>query len=1173
MSNPSFIILADPHQVSGAEDVSTFRPRIDLTGMGIVNLAALLAAAEDGPEYSHYVSQFLPARGPGLDGMLVMSAPRAFVRQMAVLSELDFQPVAERWSATGEFPSEIYQPPSAHKLVEEISSLAKKAVKEDQSLFVCCPLFSESEAEPAPQPPAPQEPPPMEEDVSPFQRMSQEAQRSAPQPEVQADEQSSVATETAEDRAPPESAPAEEADFGWVTEAVVAAPDDFNDVTQTYEETAGGNGTPADITLEEAATSAADQDEEEEQIFEVADEAAAMEAAPPESVDQPEAEAAEEPEPAEESAAPEDVALEEPAAATAAEEEAAAAAVPEEVESQAADATEPNEQPAAEVAAPALADEEPAEDVLLAAEAEQKSFNAAETVDMPAAHIKPAAGPAEDELAQAEAEETAPQPMNEVAEAAPAADEPVPAAVAESQPPESIPAADETAVTPADDSPPAEMPPEPAVAEVHDAAEPPGQEAAETSAPDESAEQPDSPAEPAPASEPEASPQAAEPAVEETAAAPEVAAPPAEAEAAPELSAAEATAPEELSPPEPSPELNAPEPEPRSADVAEPEPAAEVAAEAAAPPPAEASEPAAAEAAPAPPEPSGEPEPQPPAETEEPSAEPVESPPSSGPPAPGLPPAARPSLAEMAPQPSLAELVSQQGPQASQQTAPPAAAPPSPAADETEQPAPARKTERRTAAATEVAGPLPGAAQTAPPEAPVESAEAPAPSPEPETEAAEPAAAPPPPAASPSPPPQQPPADAPPPFQVPAAFEPAIARLDELNLVPRDAVVEMLSKLKDWQMPKTPEELTDRLYKLKMITVYQSRAVNQPDLKMVFGDYLVLEKLETSEWASLYKAQHRGDGRLVAIKTLAPALQENDGAVNRFRQDVQTVRQLNHENIVSILELGEADGVPYAVSEFIDGTDIRWMVNRQGAMHYQEALAYLWQIAAGLAEAHHSGIVHLDVKPEQCLIDPQGWVKLTDFGLSALRRMHLSGAVQDSGNEAGMSRSELLPNIDFAAPELQLAPDQANHRADVYSLGCIFFYLLTGLPLYRSTSVTATLAAHVQEPVPTLSEYVTNLPPELQEIFDRMLAKDPNERYQSMEALMLAIHPLIPWEEDLDEVHLTDLKSRATAARKSAPAPKKKPKQQSGSLLGTIGMIVAIAVLVAAVAGYLLVVF
>ncbi len=303
------------------------------------------------------------------------------------------------------------------------------------------------------------------------------------------------------------------------------------------------------------------------------------------------------------------------------------------------------------------------------------------------------------------------------------------------------------------------------------------------------------------------------------------------------------------------------------------------------------------------------------------------------------------------------------------------------------------------------------------------------------------------------------------------------------------------------QLPSTAVELTARLVAEGKLTAFQARrlcaATPRP---LVLGGYLLQDRIGSGGMGTVYRALHRRMNREVALKLLKPG---SDGSADRsrwFQREAEAAAKLVHPNIVTAYDAGEAEGVAFLVTEFIAGMDLAALVQRDGPLPVATAIKYISQAACGLAYAHSQGIIHRDVKPSNLLVDQDGKVRVLDVGLARLTRGPTSDATNNQPPSAEQtSLGALIGTVDYMAPEQAAAPTNVTERADIYSLGCTLYYLLTGRAMYPGTDVWAKLAAHRDEAVPSLTTTRPEVTPALHRLFQSMVAKRPVDRPPSMD--------------------------------------------------------------------------
>lgn len=255
-------------------------------------------------------------------------------------------------------------------------------------------------------------------------------------------------------------------------------------------------------------------------------------------------------------------------------------------------------------------------------------------------------------------------------------------------------------------------------------------------------------------------------------------------------------------------------------------------------------------------------------------------------------------------------------------------------------------------------------------------------------------------------------------------------------------------------------------------------------------DYFQLEEfVGGGGMGAVFRAIDTKLGRTVAVKVLSP-YQTDEANLKRFKNEAQSAARLDHTNIARVYYVGEDDGWHFIVFEFIEGVNLRDLVNHKGPLPVPEAITYTLQAAAALDHASARDLVHRDIKPSNVLITPQGQAKLVDMGLARLHHMET--------NSADLTASGVtLGTFDYISPEQARDPRNADVRSDLYSLGCTLYYMLTGMPPFPGGTVLQKLLSHSSDTPTELGSFRDDLDEDLRAIVDRMLAKQPGERYQT----------------------------------------------------------------------------
>ncbi len=254
------------------------------------------------------------------------------------------------------------------------------------------------------------------------------------------------------------------------------------------------------------------------------------------------------------------------------------------------------------------------------------------------------------------------------------------------------------------------------------------------------------------------------------------------------------------------------------------------------------------------------------------------------------------------------------------------------------------------------------------------------------------------------------------------------------------------------------------------------------------GRYRISRKLGGGGMADVYLAEDQELGRRVAIKMLHARYANDEQFVERFRREATHAAGLSHPNIVSIFDRGEADGSYFIVMEYVEGRTLKELIRSRGPCPVPVAIAYTRQILAGLRYAHRNGVIHRDIKPHNVIVDPEGVIKVTDFGIAraGVSQMTEEGAI--------------IGTAQYLSPE-QARGAPVDQTSDLYSTGIVLFELLTGEVPFTGDSPVEIAMKHLGEIPPTPSELRPDVPDDLDLVVGRALAKEPADRYQSAAAM------------------------------------------------------------------------
>jgi eukaryotic-like serine/threonine-protein kinase len=254
------------------------------------------------------------------------------------------------------------------------------------------------------------------------------------------------------------------------------------------------------------------------------------------------------------------------------------------------------------------------------------------------------------------------------------------------------------------------------------------------------------------------------------------------------------------------------------------------------------------------------------------------------------------------------------------------------------------------------------------------------------------------------------------------------------------------------------------------------------------GRYRIVRKLGAGGMADVYLAEDQELGRRVAIKILNGRHANDDQFIERFRREAKNAAALNHPNIVSIYDRGEAEDTYYIAMEYLDGRTLKELIVGHGQAPVRVAVEYARQILSALRFAHRHGIVHRDIKPHNVLVDREGRVKVTDFGIAR------------AGTSQMTETGSIVGTAQYLSPE-QARGGEVDQRSDLYSLGVVLYELVTGKTPFEGDTPVEIAMKHLSNTPQTPSELRSDIPSELDMVIMRALAKDPEERYQSADEM------------------------------------------------------------------------
>lgn len=326
--------------------------------------------------------------------------------------------------------------------------------------------------------------------------------------------------------------------------------------------------------------------------------------------------------------------------------------------------------------------------------------------------------------------------------------------------------------------------------------------------------------------------------------------------------------------------------------------------------------------------------------------------------------------------------------------------------------------------------------------------------------------------------------------------------LSQSGLLSDAEVSEVRDEVSSGDVARDASSLAAELVRRQRLTEYQAQVLcGGKSGGLLLGNYVVLDEIGAGGMGVVFRAEHRRMKRMVAVKLLPPALTNSPTAISRFHREVEAAAKLTHPNIVAAYDADEAAGAHFLVMEYVAGTDLSRLVRTRGVVSVATAVDLIAQVARGLDHAHRRGVVHRDIKPGNLLLDEHGVVKILDMGLARVLESNLP---QEELTQSG----RLMGTVDYMAPEQALDVKRADQRADIYSLGCTLYFLLAGRAIAPDGTMTTKLLWHQSHAVPSLLDIAPDAPPALDELFQRMLAKKPDDRPQSLAEVLQALEPI-----------------------------------------------------------------
>ncbi|MCS6976034.1 MAG: serine/threonine protein kinase [Gemmatales bacterium] len=337
----------------------------------------------------------------------------------------------------------------------------------------------------------------------------------------------------------------------------------------------------------------------------------------------------------------------------------------------------------------------------------------------------------------------------------------------------------------------------------------------------------------------------------------------------------------------------------------------------------------------------------------------------------------------------------------------------------------------------------------------------------------------------------------------PTTVEAFLELVQKSRLVEPDRLDAYVLNLKAEGLPNRPKDLAGQMLRDGLLTDFQARQLLLGKWRgFIFGKYRVLEQLGSGGTSTVFLCEHTLLRRHVAIKILPVIRAQSETALARFYREARAAAALNHPNIVRAFDVDQEGDIHYIVMEFVDGASLHDIVRQHGPMDVTRACHYIRQAACGLQHIHENRLIHRDIKPGNLLLDRQGTIKILDLGLARF----FADAAGDSLTTRFDNQS-MMGTADYIAPEQAMDLHSADIRADIYSLGASFYFLLAGRPPFDGKTITQKLIQHQTQLPKPIAEVRPEVPAGLSDLIDRMMQKNPADRFQTPAEVAEALEP------------------------------------------------------------------
>ena len=330
-------------------------------------------------------------------------------------------------------------------------------------------------------------------------------------------------------------------------------------------------------------------------------------------------------------------------------------------------------------------------------------------------------------------------------------------------------------------------------------------------------------------------------------------------------------------------------------------------------------------------------------------------------------------------------------------------------------------------------------------------------------------------------------------------------------------------------------------------------------MEQIANRYEILSLIGQGGMADVYKAKDTILNRIVAIKVLRAKLSDDAMALVRFQREASAASRLSHPNVVDIYDVGEYEGMHYIVMEFIRGRTLKELIAQRGALDVDEAIGVMKQLVSAINHAHEHKIIHRDIKPQNVLVKDDGTIKITDFGIAVA-----NGSVQLTYNNTVMGSAHYL------APETTQGKEP-NEQVDIYSLGIVFYELLTGHVPFTGKTPTEIAIKHLRKPIPYVRDFNPDIPQSVENIVLKATAKNLDDRYVSCKEMLYdLIHCLDPEYKNMNRIHVDVMPNKDMMKCEDGhiefvdepEKEEKKPRNWIAALMISAAIIISIVVLV-----------